>query len=118
YGESTEGARRGRSSARGGGRGSVGTQGRRLPAAGDAFQPDCRNAGRVQCADGPLQSADRRVCRLNAGLLRRLAGSKETRGREESRRTREEASHRHPPFRSAEAEMGTIALSSTGGRGL
>jgi methylmalonyl-CoA carboxyltransferase 5S subunit len=42
-----------------------------LSAAGDALQPDCRHAGGLQRDDGPLQGADRRVRRLDAGLLRR-----------------------------------------------
>ena len=41
------------------------------PALGHTVQPDCRHASRVQCVDGPLQSADRRVCRPDARLLRR-----------------------------------------------
>ena len=57
--------------AQGGARGgAAGPQGRRLPAAGHAVEPDRRHAGRLQRPDGPLQGADRRVRRPHARLLR------------------------------------------------
>ena len=57
----------------------AGPQGRRLPAAGHAVQPDRRHAGRLQRADGPLQGPHRRVRRPDARLLRRPPSARATR---------------------------------------
>ena len=85
-------------------------QGRRLPAAGDAVEPDRRHAGRLQRDDGPLQGADRRVRRPDARLLRRdhrpsatphviaLAAKHD-----------QEAADQRPPGRPAEARVGGAA---------
>ena len=73
HGEPAQPAGRRRPAQGGARRGAEGPQGRRLPAAGHAVQPDRRHPGRVQRADGPLQGADRRVRRPDARLLRRDA---------------------------------------------
>ena len=93
----------------GAGRGAQGPQGRRLPAAGHAVQPDRRHAGRLQRADGPLQGADRRVRRPDARLLRRDDRPARPGGRRGRRQARQEAADHRPAGRPAQAGVGRAA---------
>ena len=90
-------------------RGAAGPQGRRLPAAGDAVQPDRRHPGGVQRADGPLQGADRRVRRPDARLLRRDDRRARPRDRRGRRQARQEGADHRPARRPAQAGVGRAA---------
>ncbi len=85
-------------------------QGRGLPAAGHALQPDRRHAGRVQRDDGPLQGPDRRVRRPDARLLRRDASApRDPAGHRAGRQARQEGADHVPAGRPAQAGVGGAA---------
>ncbi len=112
HGEPAQAARGRRPAQGGAGRGPQRPQGRRLPAAGHAVQPDRRHAGRVQRPDGPLQGADRRVRRPDARLLRREHRPARPGGHRGRRQARQEGPDHLPAGRPAQARMGGTPVSS------
>ena len=110
HGEPAPAAGRRRPAPRGAPRGAEGARRGRLPAAGDAVQPDRRHPGRVQRADGPLQGADRGVRRPDARLLRLHPGRARPRDRRGLAGPDRQGAHRRPARRPDPARVGPAGL--------